>query len=60
MIAVGRLGDDIGFDQTTQSDASMQRFAAILLLCSPTGADGVVEYIVRQLQQATNIDSKRH
>ena len=41
-IAVGGWGDDIGFFSISQTDASIQQFAAdIATMLTNTGADGV-------------------
>jgi chitinase len=45
MIAVGGWGDDIGFFQGSQTDASMKQFANnIATMLTNTGADGVGEH----------------
>jgi len=45
MIAVGGWGDDIGFNQASMSDASIQQFAnGVATMLKNTGADGVGEF----------------
>jgi chitinase len=42
MIAVGGWGDDIGYYQASQNDASIKQFAAnVATMLANTGADGV-------------------
>jgi chitinase len=44
MIAVGGWGDDVGFSQVSQTDDTIQQFAAdIAIMLQNTGAGGVVE-----------------
>jgi chitinase len=44
MIAVGGWGDDLGFMETSTTDATIRKFAAdIAMMLTNTGADGVGE-----------------
>jgi chitinase len=48
MIAVGGWGDNIGFDQASESAAGIAKFAAdIQTMLTNTGADGVGMFILK-------------
>jgi chitinase len=49
MIAVGGWGDDIGFYQVSQTDATIKQFAAdVATMLTNTGADGVGKLALKE------------
>jgi chitinase len=60
MIAVGGWGDDIGFYQVSQTDATIKQFAVdVATMLTNTGADGVGKLALKE-RSGASLTVSRH